>query len=938
MSVPKHRSPLSTYRAKRSGDRTGEPLGKAVPPPAARPDDAARLFVVQMHAARRLHWDVRLEIDGVLRSWAVPRGPSFDPAVKRLAVLTEDHPLEYVDFEGIIPEGNYGAGAMIVWDRGVWVALEPIAEGLAKGKLLFELRGHKLRGVWTLVRTKGTAGTTIGGAKDDGKEWLLIKKPDALAHAPTPDDRSILSGLTIDELRRGSDRGAELRVRLAELGAPRRAVDPAKVELMLAETVEEPFSRKGWVFELKYDGYRMIAARLAGSTVPDESGRTPATRGAFLRYRSGLVTTHAFPEIARAVAALPYEGVVLDGEVVVLEDDARPSFQRLQRRGMLLRQHDVTQAMREHPVTYYAFDLLAFEGFDVRALPLLERKALLKALLPPAGALRFADHIPERGEAVFEQVKRLGLEGMVGKRADSVYQGRRSATWARVRVEKTDDFVIVGLTEPEGTRPALGSLHLAAYRGDQLVYCGRVGTGLTDAQLIELRGRLDPLVTDRSACPITVPSGRTDVWVEPRLCCEVRFRNRTEDDLLRLPVFVRMRDDKRPQECVLPGQSREPGGLPPDPDEPPPSEAAAAEAVAREALASDADPHDGSVTLADEHDDLAVAADEIEALAADAPAPALRRPIEAADEPPGAYEVPPPSPRVVISNPGKLFWPADGYTKQDLVDYYREISPWLLPYLRDRPLVLTRYPDGIDGKWFFQKNAPPFVPDWIKTQVMWSEHEGREVEYFVCNDLDSLTYVANLATIPLHVWGSRLADLPHPDWCILDLDPKGAPFEHVVRIALRIHALCDEVGLPNYCKTSGSTGLHVLVPLGGQCTFEQCRALAQILGRVVSAELKDIATAERSKRAREGRVYIDYVQNGHGRLLVSAFSVRPKPGAPVSTPLHWDEVVPTLDHQALTIKNVPARMRALGRDPLRPVLTGRPDLHAVLAQLASRLG
>lgn len=917
MSDRDDRSPLSKYRAKRSGDRTAEPLGNAVPAAEPAADDAARLFVVQMHAARRLHWDLRLEIDGVLRSWAVPRGPSFDPAVKRLAVMTEDHPLEYVDFEGIIPDGNYGAGAMIVWDRGVWVAKEPIAEGFAKGKLLFELRGHKLRGVWTLVRTKGTASHGHGhgpGGGGEGNEWLLIKKPDAAAvatgqgtgQAVGPDDRSILSGLSIEELRRGSDRGAELRRRLEGRGAPRRAVDPAKVELMLAETVEEPFSRPGWVFELKYDGYRMIAAKVdPGPGAEPGPPRVGSVRGAMLRYRSGLVTTHAFPEIARAVAALPYATVVLDGEVVVLDDDARPNFQRLQRRGMLLRSHDVVQAMREHPVCFYAFDLLAFEGFDVRPLPLLERKALLKEILPPAGALRLADHIPTRGEALFEQVRKLGIEGMVGKRGDAPYQGRRSLDWSRVRVERTDDFVIVGFTEPEGTRPALGSLHLGAYRGDELVYCGRVGTGLTDAMLIDLRDRLDPLVIDVPPCKITVPSGRVDVWIEPLLCCEVRYRHRTEDDLLRLPVFVRMRDDKRPHECTIPGEAGGPGRESdvPGGDEPP----------AEQTRAIEAEADGGAATPG-----------------AAAEAGAAAGPV--------SYEPPPPSTRVVISNPEKVFWPETGYTKQDLVDYYREISPFLLPYLRDRPLVLTRYPDGIDGKWFFQKNAPPFVPEWIKTQVMWSEHESREVEYFVCNDLDSLTYVANLATIPLHVWGSRLADLPHPDWCILDLDPKGAPFEHVVRIALRIKALCDEVGLPSYCKTSGSTGLHVLVPLGGQCTFEQCRTLAQILGRLVAAELRDIATAERSKRAREGKVYIDYVQNGHGRLLVSAFSVRPRPGAPVSTPLLWDEVVPTLDHQAMTIENVPARMRALGRDPLLPVLTERPDLRAVLGQLAARLG
>ncbi|MCA9711083.1 MAG: DNA ligase, partial [Myxococcales bacterium] len=460
------RSPLDAYRRKRSGDRTAEPFGGDASPDG-RPGDAPRLFVVQMHAARRLHWDLRLEIDGVLRSWAVPRGPSFDPAVKRLAVETEDHPLEYVDFEGIIPEGNYGAGAMIVWDRGVWVALEPVDEGYGAGKLLFELRGHKLRGVWTLVRTKGTAGGgRPGRAGAGGKEWLLIKKPDEAAHGPPPDDRSILSGLSIEELRRGADRAASVRARLQALGASRRPVDPAGLSLMLAETREEPFSREGWLFELKYDGYRLLAARPGGQ--------------ARLRYRSGVDATHAFPEIARAVTALPFGGLVLDGEVVVLDDDARPNFQRLQKRALLQRRHDLARAMREHPVCYYAFDLLAFEDFDLRDLPLWQRKEILQQLLPPSGALRFADHVPERGLELFALVRQRRLEGMVAKKADSVYVGRRSAHWVRIRIESSDDFVIIGFTEPEGTRGARGSLHRAAFRGARPVYAGRGGSGLTD--------------------------------------------------------------------------------------------------------------------------------------------------------------------------------------------------------------------------------------------------------------------------------------------------------------------------------------------------------------------------------------------------------------------------------------------------------------------------
>ncbi|MBC8068006.1 MAG: hypothetical protein IAG13_06700, partial [Deltaproteobacteria bacterium] len=446
---------LETYRAKRSADRTAEPFGGAL---TDHGDDAApKLFVIQKHAARRLHWDLRLEIGGVLRSWAVPRGISLDPIERRMAVETEDHPIEYVDYEGVIPDGNYGAGPMIVWDRGVYVAHIPMHEGYQDGKLLFELRGHKLRGVWTLVRTAG----------GDGKQWLLIKKPDggsSVAGMSEPDDTSVLSGLTIEQVQQGYDRAAEIRGSLVELGAPRRVVEPAAVEPMLATAYPEPFSRERWVFELKYDGYRVIAG--AHAHVPQ------------LRYRSGLDATAAFPEIARTLAALPYEHLVIDAEVVVLDDDARPNFQRLQKRAMLLRARDLDRAMREHPVVLYAFDLLGFEDFDVRPLPLLQRKRLLERLLPGSGAVRFTDHIAREGTALFEQVRALGLEGVVGKRADSPYVGGRSTEWLKVRIEHSNDFAIVGYTAPEGARIGLGPVATlrwqpTAERGGEIVVSRR---------------------------------------------------------------------------------------------------------------------------------------------------------------------------------------------------------------------------------------------------------------------------------------------------------------------------------------------------------------------------------------------------------------------------------------------------------------------------------
>lgn len=832
---------LDQYRAKRSADRTGEPFdGETAASARARPD-APRHFVVQQHAARRLHWDLRLQFGAVLRSWAVPRGPSLDPAVKRLAVRTEDHPLDYVHFEGVIPEGNYGAGAMIVWDRGTWTALEEPTED----KLLFELRGHKLRGVWTLVKTKG---------KDHGDNaWLLIKKPDDAARvgASQFDPHSILSGLTVQELADGKDRAREIRD--AVVGkAPRHTVNARTVAPMLATPRDEAFDRDGWLYELKYDGYRLLCGKGDGGVV--------------LRYRSGKEATAAFPEIRRALESLPFGRFVIDGEVVVLDDDARPNFGRLQQRAMLQRSLDVETATREHPVTLYAFDLLAFDDYDVRPLPLTERKALLRRLLPPAGVVRYTEHIQRQGIALMEHVRTLGIEGIVAKRADAPYRGGRQDDWQKVRIVQTADFVIVGFTAPKGGRTGLGALVLGAYDGQTLRSVGRVGTGFDDTTLRHLLAALEPLVCERPAADgEDLPKDAT--WVAPRLVAEVRFKHFTEGGNLRHPVFCRLREDKDPEACTLPG------------------------------------------TAPMEEPDTA-------------PAPA--RP-DAVDR------------QVALTNPDKVFWPADGYTKRDLFEYYRDIAPWLLPYLRDRPLVLTRYPDGIDGKSFYQKNAPAHVPAWIRTRMMWSEHAQREIHYFVCDDVDALLYIANLGTIPLHVWGSRLASLQHPDWAILDLDPKEAPFEHVVRIAQHLRGLCEQLGLPHVLKTSGATGLHILVPLGRQCTYEQCRLLAQLLAQVTVSALPDIATVQRSMRARGGRVYIDALQNGHGRLLVSPLCVRPRPGATVSMPLRWEELGPALDPAVHTIRTARRRLEHLGEDPFASVLHARPDLPAALDALTQLL-
>ncbi len=864
--APKPESdPLARYRGKRAASRTPEPFG-AVHPEAA-PASAGLRFVVQKHAARRLHWDFRLEWGGVLKSWAVPMGPSADPADKRLAVAVEDHPLEYADFEGVIPRGEYGAGPVIVWDRGSWSPEGDVEAGLAKGKLLFTLHGYKLHGEWTLVRTRRNP-----------KEWLLIKHRDAFAdpgRAHAPSESSVLSGRTLEELAEGPRRSQEIEAELLRQGAPRRPVDPASVRPMLAESRDAPFSGKGWIFELKWDGWRALASRRGGEVR--------------LSYRSGGDGTQAWPEIAQALRAIPCDRFLLDGEIVVLDDEGKPSFQRLQKRARLDRSAS-ERAMVAEPGTLMAFDLVALGDLDLRGLPLAARKEALRRLLPREGPVRYAEHVEEQGEAFFAAVRARGLEGMVAKRADAPYREGRSSAWVKVRVEQTGDFAVVGYTEPGGPgRVGLGALHLAVHDGSGLVYAGSVGTGFTDRELAELRARLEPHRIPEPPCAGPVPQGRENVWVEPGLCVEVRFLEVTEEGLLRQPAFVRLREDKRPEECA--GEGREP-----PPPHPPPNASA---------------PSPLSPAAAGER----------------GPAPRGLR----------GGEGEPPADQPVFSNLGKVFFPENGYTKGDLVDWYRSAAPFMLPFLRDRPLVLTRYPDGIRGKSFFQKDAPEWTPAWVRRLKVWSEERGAEVDHFVCDDERTLLFLANLGTIPIHVWSSRAPDLGRPDWCVVDLDPKEAPFSHVVEIARALKKLCDDLGLPCFAKTTGQAGMHVLLPLGGQMTHEQSRQLAGLLGRALCDELPGIATMVRATAARGGKVYVDTLQNGQGKTIAAPYCVRPRPGAPVSAPLRWSEVNVKLDPARFTIRTMPARLRRLKDDPLLPVLSLKPDLLGALGRLEALL-
>lgn len=830
MVATKNHSKLATYREKRKADSTPEPFG--------RPTAPGSRFVVQLHAARARHYDFRLEHDGVLLSWAVPKGPSPDPADKRLAVRVEDHPVDYIHFEGLIPEGNYGAGAVIVWDRGRFEAVKDIDAGLKQGKLLFDLYGYKLRGRWTLVKTKR-------GPKD----WLLIKERDGYVKtgdaAWLPRD-SVLSGRSVEALAAGDDSSEPLRRSCKSLGADKRKAAFAGVKPMLA-VAGRAFSDPAWLFEIKYDGYRLLAGKDAGRVT--------------LRSRNGRDFTHVFPEIAEAVAALPFDHFLLDGEVVVHDEQGLPSFAGLQQRGRLTRAADVERAAVRWPATLYAFDLLLFDDYDLRRLQLVARKQLLSELLPSVGPIRLSEHIEGAGEAMFAQLQSMGLEGLVAKRADSVYVGRRCGDWIKVNTRTSDDFAVAGYTPPGGSRAAFGALLLVQRAADGWHYAGRVGGGFDDATITALAKRLEAATPGDA--PLGAEEERAAHWLVPEWVVEVRYKTRGENGRLRQPVFVGLREDKSPEDCWLPGE-----------DKPLPE------------------------------------------------VPARRAAPEAAAQ---------------ITNPDKVFWPEQGYTKLDLIEYYRAVADWLLPYLADRPLVLTRYPDGIDGKSFFQKDAPEYAPDWLRLETLWSEGSERDIRYFVIESEEGLAYIANMAAIPLHVWSARMGHLQHPDWCILDLDPKGAPFAHVVQVARSLHKLCKAIGLPHFAKTSGSTGLHVLIPLGAKYTHEQSRTLAELLANLVVKELPEIATVQRHLDARDGKVYVDYLQNGHGRLLVAPFSVRPVAGATVSMPLTWPQVTARLDMHRYTLKTVPRLLTKLKSDPLHSVLSDAADLPGSLARLQEQL-
>ena len=857
---------LSEYRRKRKFEKTPEPE-----PKAARPVPSNR-FVVQKHDATRLHYDFRLEIDGALKSWAVPKGPSLDPADKRLAMETEDHPLEYGDFEGVIPEGNYGAGPVIIWDRGTY-AVEGDAsasEQYRRGEIKFALQGERLRGSFTLVKIHGRDGK--------GKPWLLIKHRDALADPNWKIEsipESVTTGRNLKELEEGLPASAStLATRPDQLDGAQESKMPRSIHPMLSTLVDKPFSHPDWVFEIKWDGVRALAWI-------DNSGKD--TRLA-LHSRTGRVITRQYPELAALPERVRATNAILDGEIVTLDESGRSDFERLQSR---MNVQSVTEALqRQAPVTYYIFDLLYCDGYDLRAVPLLQRKELLRHIVAFGDRFVYADHQAGQGKELFEVAKEQGLEGIIGKRARSPYSETRNPDWVKFKITRDVDAVVGGYTDPRGSREHFGALLVGLYEGKNLRYIGGVGTGFNEKSQKDVYAKLKAI--ESKTCPFAVqPKTREKAyWVKPELVARIKYANWTRERNLRAPVYVTLLNDHDPEECRFdvetPAPAAEAFEATEDRAAPPPNKGSPIRGRRGSA---------GSEVLTEragiEHE-LFKGKSENASIEIDG------RPLR-------------------LSNLNKVYFPESGYTKRHLFAYYYQIAPYILPFLKDRPVVLRRYPDGITGEAFFQKDAGQHVPEWMDTVMVPSEEKG-QTRYFLANDLAALLYLTNLGCIDQNVWSSRSDDLERPDYVFFDLDPsEGTEFTVVVDVAQAVHEELLALQMKPFLKTSGATGFHLYVPLEREYTFEQVRSFAEIVGRLVGAKMPKQVTHQRivSKRP-PGTVMIDAYQNASGRPLAAPYAVRAFPKAPVSAPVTARELRRSLQPDRLNIRTMLGRIEEQG--------------------------
>ncbi len=841
---------LEEYRKKRQFDRTPEPAG------VESPGKTENTFVVQKHAARRLHYDFRLAIDGTLKSWAVPKGPSLNPDDKRLAVRTEDHPLDYANFEGNIPEGSYGAGTVMVWDRGTFQVegkADPATQ-VEHGEIKFSLNGEKLRGSFVIVKLKNS---------EKGNEWLMIKHKDAAVDPHwniDEHDGSALTGRVLEEIKaQQPPKRNATPLHAADLEDARKSPMPARLAPMLAMLSERPFSDPNWLFEIKWDGVRALGWIKEGKLT--------------LHARSGSDITAQYPELAGLPASFSGQNAILDGEIAVLDARGRSDFEKLQER-MHVRAPG-QKLLSGFPVVYFAFDLPYCDGYDLRAAPLLQRKQLLQRLLHSSERIRFSDHQLGKGKELFELAKQNELEGIIAKRIDSRYVSERSVNWLKLKTSKTLDAVIGGWTAARGAGMPFGSLLLGLCESKKLRFIGHAGSGFDAETHKAVAAKLKRLETNKCPFDKLPESNEKATWVTPSLVAHVRYSGWTQEERLRHPVFLGLREDAKPQDC-----RRE-------------NEVAAPEPPSENPHVVHAPPIVGKV--------LSTKA-QIEAELFKGRAENVTLEVDGK--------------RFRLSNLNKVYFPESGYTKRDLVAYYYRMAEYVLPFLKDRPLVLRRYPDGIKGQMFFQKDMREGLglPDWFQTVAIDSETRGEQIHYALANDRASLLYLTGLGCIDHNPWSSRVGDLEHPDYFFFDLDPsEGTEFPVVVKIAKALHEKLEGLKLNVFVKTSGATGMHLYLPVEPVYSYEQLRTFAEIVARMVTAEHPSLVTNERSVAKRPaGRVLIDVQQNAQGRPLAAAYVVRAFPKAPVSTPLQPSELRTSLKPEKLNIKSLTERLGEKG--------------------------
>ncbi|UBZ08680.1 DNA ligase D [Salegentibacter mishustinae] len=815
---------LADYKKKRNFKNTPEPG-------ADFSTENRGQFVIQRHEATRLHYDLRLEMEGVLKSWAVPKGPSMNPKDKRLAIETEDHPVKYLDFEGTIPKGNYGAGEMQIWDKGTFKAAAKTSDNLEEqwedGNLKIVFTGTKIKGEFALVKTK---------RGDKKNQWLLIKKNDDFS-TDLDYDAEVFTEKKSQNKGHKKQEGKVRKIKPSEFIKP-----------MLATTGKKIFNDPDWIYELKWDGYRALAHV--------EDGKVD------LYSRNGISFNSKFPKLVEDLEQVE-NNVILDGEIVVLNKDGISQFQALQNYD-----ENTPGSLR-----FYVFDMLFLNGHSMLDLPLLERKSLIPEVIEDLDMVQYCDHIEGMGTAFYKKAIDSGMEGVIAKKADATYSpGYRTEKWLKIKADNSREVLICGYTTSEGA--VFGSLIMGAYEDEELKYIGNCGTGFSNDEQKALLKKFKS--RKRKTSPFSEKinlKGREPVWMRPDLVAEVKYSEITKTGKLRHPVFKALRKDKDPEEISV--------------------EEIVENKTSEEKKTKKASSKKSAESL------------EIDGI-----------------------EVP-------FTNLDKMYWPDSGFRKYDLIDYYIQVSEVMLPYLKDRPQNLHRHPNGIKKQGFYQKDNEGNLPDWVATTEIYSESSEKDIEYLLCQNEATLLYMANLGCIEINPWNSRIDNLDNPDYTVIDLDPSDKnTFDEVIEVAQAAKEVMDIAKIDGFCKTSGSSGLHIYIPLGGNYSYDEARDFTKLLCYYIADKVPKITSMDRAKKKRKDKIYLDYLQNRRGQTLASAYCVRPKPGAPVSAPLEWKEVKSGLKILDFNIKNMSQRIQEKG-DLFKKVLGKGIDMEQAMQSLES---